>query len=83
MVVVGGRLFQVRDNGFVREVADEVMTPYATVTRFRPDAETVLKRCSHLNDLTEALDRTDDRRRWNSVRWTLPASREPVERTAS
>ena len=53
MVVVDGRVFQVRSNGSVREVADHVMTPFATVTRFRPDAEILLKRCSHLGDLTE------------------------------
>jgi len=56
MVVVDGRVFQMRSNGSVREVADDVMTPFATVARFRPDAEVVLKRCSHLSDLTDAFD---------------------------
>jgi len=56
MVVVDGRVFQVRSNGSVREVADEVMTPFATVARFRPDVEIVLKRCSHLSDLTDVFD---------------------------
>jgi acetolactate decarboxylase len=56
MVVVDGRVFQVRGNGSVSEVADDVMTPFATVARFRPDVEIVLKRCSHLGDLTDVVD---------------------------
>jgi acetolactate decarboxylase len=56
MVVVNGRVFQVRGDGSVREVPDEVLTPFATVTRFQPDAEVLLKRCTSLDSLTEAFD---------------------------
>nr|WP_169747039.1 acetolactate decarboxylase [Edaphobacter aggregans] len=38
-------------------MADDVLTPYATVAQFRPDAEVVLKRCPHFVSLTEAFDR--------------------------
>jgi len=57
MVVVDGRVFQVRSTGEVREVADDVLTPFATVTRFRPDAEVLLSRCSRLGDITQAFDK--------------------------
>jgi acetolactate decarboxylase len=56
MVVVDGRVFQVGSDGSVREVPDEVLTPFATVARFQPDAEVLLKRCPSLNNLTEAFD---------------------------
>jgi acetolactate decarboxylase len=56
MVVVDGHVFQVRGDGSVREVGDEVLTPFATVAQFRPDAEIMLKRCPHFTSLTEAFD---------------------------
>jgi acetolactate decarboxylase len=56
MVVVDGRVFQVRCDGSVREVADSVLTAFATVARFRPDAEVLLKRCPHFATVTEAFD---------------------------
>ena len=57
MVVVDGRVFQVRSDGSVREVADDVLTPFATVAQFRPDAAIMLKRCSGFANLTEAFDK--------------------------
>jgi acetolactate decarboxylase len=56
MVIVDGRVFQVRCDGTVAEVADTVLTPFATVVRFRHDAEVLLKRCPHFAALTEAFD---------------------------
>jgi acetolactate decarboxylase len=56
MVVVDGRVFQVRSDGSVREVADDVLTPFATVAQFRPDAAIMLKRCPGFANLTEAFD---------------------------
>jgi acetolactate decarboxylase len=56
MVVVDGQVFQVRCDGSVREVADTVRTPFATVARFRHDAEVLLKLCPHFANLTEAFD---------------------------
>jgi acetolactate decarboxylase len=56
MVVVDGHVFQVRSDGSVCEVADDVLTPFATVTLFRPDAEVMLKRCPHFTSLTDAFD---------------------------
>jgi acetolactate decarboxylase len=56
MVVVDGRVFQVRCDGSVREVADDVLTPFATVAQFRPDAAIMLKRCPGFASLTGAFD---------------------------
>ncbi|MEG9438396.1 acetolactate decarboxylase [Edaphobacter sp. HDX4] len=57
MVVVDGRVFQVRSDGSVSEVADDVLTPYATVARFQPDVEVLLKQCPDFARLSEAFDR--------------------------
>ena len=38
MVVVDGQFFQVRSDGSVRECDDDVLSPFAVATRFRPDA---------------------------------------------
>jgi acetolactate decarboxylase len=57
MVVIDGRCFQVRSDGSVHEVADDVLTPFAVVTRFVPDVTIPLDDCADLTDLTAALDR--------------------------
>jgi acetolactate decarboxylase len=56
MVVVDGHVFQVRSDGSVREVADEVLTPFATVAQFRPDAAITLNRCSGYANLIGVFD---------------------------
>jgi acetolactate decarboxylase len=56
MVVVDGHVFQVRSDGTVREVADDVLTPFATVAQFRPDAAIALNRCSGYANLTGVFD---------------------------
>jgi len=56
MVVVEGRVFQVRCDGSVHEVADDVLTPFATVSQFQPETEIILKRCPSVASLTEVFD---------------------------
>jgi acetolactate decarboxylase len=57
MVVVDGQVFQVRSDGSVNEVSDKVQTPFATVARFSPDIQVLLKECTDLGSLLAALDR--------------------------
>lgn len=62
MVVVDGRFFQVRSDGSVSEVADDVRSPYAVLTKFDPEPPVELGRCDGLDDLQARLDglRTSD-----------------------
>jgi acetolactate decarboxylase len=55
MVVVNGHVFQVRSDGSVNEVADEVQTPFATVSRFSPGVQVLLKECTGLGSLLAVL----------------------------
>src|SRR5262245_47647708 len=52
MVIVDGRFFQVRSDGSVRECNEEVLTPFAAITRFAPDATVTLEECPDLSHLT-------------------------------
>jgi acetolactate decarboxylase len=56
MVVVDGRFFQVRADGSVLECDDNVLSPFAVVTRFAPETEVRLDRCSDLNHLSTRFD---------------------------
>jgi len=56
MVVVDGRFFQVRSDGSVRECGDDVLSPFAVVTRFAPDAAVTLAQCPDLGCLTARFD---------------------------
>jgi acetolactate decarboxylase len=56
MVVVDGRFFQVRSDGSVRECDDNVLSPFAVVTRFAPEAAVTLDRCPDLSHLTGRFD---------------------------
>jgi acetolactate decarboxylase len=56
MVVVDGRVFQVRSDGSVRECADDMLSPFAVVTRFVPDEAVTLRRCPDLSHLTARFD---------------------------
>jgi acetolactate decarboxylase len=56
MVVVDGHFFQVRSDGSVQECGDDVLSPFAVVTRFMPEAETTLTQCADLGYLTAKLD---------------------------
>src|SRR6516164_9523504 len=51
MVVVDGQFFQVRSDGSVRECDDDVLSPFAVVTRFAPEAEVTLEGCPDLSHL--------------------------------
>jgi acetolactate decarboxylase len=57
MVVVDGRFFQVRADGSVQECGDDVLSPFAVVTRFHPDATVLQDRCRDLSHLTEQFDK--------------------------
>src|SRR3954466_1427059 len=56
MVVLDGRFFQVRSDGSVRECGDDVLSPFAVVTRFVPDATDTLDHCTDLSQLTARFD---------------------------
>jgi acetolactate decarboxylase len=56
MVVVDGRFFQVRSDGSVRECADDMLSPFAVVTRFLPDLAVTLHKCPDLSHLTARFD---------------------------
>jgi acetolactate decarboxylase len=56
MVVVDGHFFQVRSDGSVREVQDNVLSPFAAVTAFSPDQSITLENCPDLSYLTSQFD---------------------------
>jgi acetolactate decarboxylase len=56
MVIVDGHFFQVRCDGSVREVDDNVLTPFAVITRFAPEMAITLDQCRNLADLTSRFD---------------------------
>src|SRR6516162_8750781 len=56
MVVVDGHFFQVRSDGSVREVPEDVLSPFAAVTAFSPDQSIVLDNCPDLSYLTSRFD---------------------------
>jgi len=56
MVVVDGHFFQVRSDGSVREVQDNVLSPFAAVTAFSPDQSITVENCPDLSYLTSQFD---------------------------
>ena len=56
MVIVDGHFFQARSDGSVREVDDHVLTPFAVITRFSPEAAVVLDQCPDMGHLTSGFD---------------------------
>ena len=56
MVIVDGHVFQVRSDGAVRECADDVLTPFAVITRFTAEAEVTLDELPDLGHLTSRFD---------------------------
>src|SRR5260221_3766277 len=56
MVIVDGRCFQARSEGLVREVDDNVLAPFAVITRFAPDPAIVMQRCPDLSHLLAQFD---------------------------
>ena len=60
MVVVDGQVFQVRSDGSVRECDDDVLSPFAVITRFTPAPAVVLEQCPDLSHLTSRFDALRD-----------------------
>jgi len=56
MVVVDGHFYQVRSDSSVREVQDNVLSPFAAVTAFSPDQSITLENCPDLSYLTSQFD---------------------------
>jgi acetolactate decarboxylase len=56
MVVVDGQFYQVRSDGSVRECGDDVLSPFAAVTRFAPEMQVSLPECPGLSCLTARFD---------------------------
>jgi acetolactate decarboxylase len=56
MVVVDGQFFQVRSDGSVQQCDDDMLSPFAVVTRFVPEAAVTLDHCPDLNALTAQFD---------------------------
>ncbi len=48
MVVVDGEFFQVRCDGSVHKCDDDLLSPFAVVTRFTPEASVTLAQCPDL-----------------------------------
>jgi acetolactate decarboxylase len=60
MAIVDGRVYQARGDGTVLEVSDDVLIPFAAVTRFTPDRRGDLDHFSDLNGLLAQLDQLRD-----------------------
>ena len=56
MVIVDGHCFQVRSDGSVRECDDDVLSPFAVITRFAPEGAVTLDQCPDLSHLTSRFD---------------------------
>jgi acetolactate decarboxylase len=56
MVIVDGKFYQVRCDGSVREVDDNVLTPFAVIARFAPEACVTLEECPDMRQLTSSFD---------------------------
>jgi acetolactate decarboxylase len=56
MVIVDGHVFQVHSDGLVREVDDNVLSPFALITGFAPEPAVTLDECPDLAHLTSRLD---------------------------
>src|SRR5713101_5030105 len=56
MVIVDGHFFQVRCDGSVREVEDDVLSPFAVITRFAPGPAVTLDQCPDMSHLTSRFD---------------------------
>jgi len=56
MVIVDGHFFHVRSDGSVRECDDDVLSPFAVMTRFAPEAAVTLDQCPDMSHLTSRFD---------------------------
>jgi acetolactate decarboxylase len=60
MVVVDGEFFQVRCDGSVRTCGDDMLSPFAVMTRFAPEVSVMVAECSNLSQLTTRFDAMRD-----------------------
>jgi len=60
MIVVDGEVFQVRADGRVRVVSDEVTTPFAVLTNYEADREISARSLPDLAAIVAVLDRARD-----------------------
>jgi acetolactate decarboxylase len=56
MVVLDGDVYRVTSDGAVHPVGDDVLTPFAVVTRLDGETATILEPVANLRALTDALD---------------------------
>lgn len=57
MAVADGHFYQVRSDGSVREVDDDVLSPFAVITQFAPESAVSLDQCPDMAHLTAQFDR--------------------------
>jgi acetolactate decarboxylase len=57
MVILDGAIYQVRSNGRVLHIEDEVGTPFAVVVRFHPDQDRLIESAASLAEITKLCDR--------------------------
>jgi acetolactate decarboxylase len=57
MVVIDGHFFQVCGDGSVREAKDDVLSPFAVIIHFKPDAASALQSCVELKNLLSEFDK--------------------------
>ncbi len=60
MVVLDGGMYQVRSDGKVLKIVDDVGTPFAVVTHFVSDQDQTIERTSNFDELTGICDRYRD-----------------------
>lgn len=56
MVILDGAIYQVRSDGKVVHIEDEVGTPFAVVTRFDPDQDELIESGASLEEITKLCD---------------------------
>jgi acetolactate decarboxylase len=60
MVVLDGEIYQVRSDGKVLHIVDDVGTPFAVVVRFAPDTDETINSAANLEEITRICDRYRD-----------------------
>jgi acetolactate decarboxylase len=60
MVVIDGEIYQVRSDGKVSKIVEDVGTPFAVVTHFVADQDQTIENASSFKDLTKTCDRYRD-----------------------
>jgi acetolactate decarboxylase len=60
MVVLDGAIYQVRSDGKVLNINDDVGTPFAVVTHFTADQDQIIESASNFDEITTICDRYRD-----------------------